>query len=169
MLVPEAVQPLVRISAIFLGIQWTDILLYVSTEGLLPKLCPFLLFFNSFPLYPHVACPSVEYFLFSVQYQNSLTSVSRSFRSGSSHFSSTYRTFFSFWCFCFSIFPPGSYSKNNPTFCRHYTFGEGQDNRPPFLCPQVFIQSFYPAALAPGHACETSIKTNSSGASSFSY
>lgn len=74
-LLPESVQPLVKISTNFQGIWWTHTLSCLSTEAPVPKLWP--LHSWSFSLFiPGHA--QVKYCLVIVQHPNSLTSVSRS-------------------------------------------------------------------------------------------
>lgn len=76
-LVPETVQSLLRILTTSLEVQRAHNLLYVSKENPVLKPCPFLSSPACFPLYPHVACPSVKRCLFIVQHQCCLASVSQ--------------------------------------------------------------------------------------------
>lgn len=118
-LLPESVQPLVKRSTNFQGIQWTHNLSCLSIEAPVPKLWPLHSWSVSLFKPWHA---QVKYCLVIVQHPNSLTSVSRScpsFRRCSFCFSPPLKIF-SLWCFCFSL------------------FGEGQSNQPPFLCPHVF-------------------------------
>lgn len=148
---------------IFLGIQQTHNLLYISTEAPVPKLRPW---YHSWPVFLFIP-------IWHAQVWNAVSlkeTASKSPASKLIDFSIQILPFLwkRFFLFLFSLedllltlmlllqhIPTCLCSKNNATFWRHSTFGEGRDNQSPFLCPQVFTKSFYPAALAPGHASQT--------------